>query len=75
MKDFLTEKEAADRWCPLTRCAGDADNREADGDPLDGALCIGSKCMAWRWSNQDTGPTGDATGFCGAFGSPQLRGR
>jgi hypothetical protein len=76
MKDYINEAEAAKRWCPLARTvsyAGDAvvaANRVATDTPV----CLGSACMAWRWSHQDTGPSDPPTGYCGAFGVPQLRG-
>ena len=63
MKDFITEVEAKTKLCPYS-FASEHNER-----------CEAALCMAWRWSNQDTGPTDAPTGYCGAFGYPQMRGR
>jgi hypothetical protein len=78
MRDYISEAEAAKRWCPLARVVSYtadpvmvvAANRAAKETPV----CLGGACMAWRWSHQDTGPSDPPTGYCGAFGVPQLRG-
>jgi hypothetical protein len=60
---ILAEAEAATKWCPFARQVelwqgrGDADavaavNRYDLTDSASlprGALCIGSRCMAWQW--------------------------
>ena len=49
-----TEDEAKKMWCPQARVLvfdseGQASiNRDEDGH-FQNALCIASKCMAWRW--------------------------
>jgi len=51
---LLTEKEAAEKWCPHVRFEGgfnsgtvDRMNLPADGEAFV-PRCIGSGCMAWR---------------------------
>lgn len=54
---IVTEKEAAEKWCPHARVteAGSGDgsswNRLNSEPALDihGTRCIGSACMSWRW--------------------------
>lgn len=65
---MLTEEQAREKWCPLSRpesasyaiCGG---NRDRDGRPSSKVLCMGSACMAWRWGMKvETGikhPPGD----------------
>jgi hypothetical protein len=94
---ILTEEEAKKRWCPFSRVATTNANspswnrlsgRQKENGPLtmqtpEATLCIGSQCMAWRWSVTPTGwsyRTGggrarvtdfvksDSHGCCGAFG-------
>ena len=71
----MTEKEAKKKWCPFAR-VGDDDGvtynrwRPLWGDkPFKTTACIGSRCMAWRWtvSSRDT-PTSE--GHCGLAGRP-----
>ena len=54
-----------DKYCPLARVDNQAGNRFDSGQPLDGALCMGPACMAWRWYQEDM-----QRGYCGAFGAP-----
>jgi hypothetical protein len=86
-RDFFTEKEAANKICPQQIAPalvnlGDPHTRGSDpsgGHLSEGryiglkapAKCVGSECMAWRWSHQDTGAVGDPTGFCGVAGLPK----
>ncbi len=77
---LLTEKEAAEKWCPHARCSANSDEPSANryaypsNDPGVFAQCIGSRCMQWRWDVSV--PPGDGplvrsdTGFCGLAGTP-----
>lgn len=75
----MTEDEALTKWCPFARVADreltadpapPAYNRLHFGDgAFDAAdygvtLCVGSHCMAWRWTSKDL------TGYCGLAGAP-----
>ena len=64
----MTEDEAKTKWCPQTL---HATLRVTDHVKLpvemSGALCIGSKCMAWRWLDDEPGCE---AGFCGLAGRP-----
>jgi hypothetical protein len=66
----MTEDEAKTKWCPYVRFV-DCEDRLYDNRPSsmqNGAKCLGSGCMAWRW---DYDEYGDATeGFCGLAGRP-----
>ncbi len=54
-----------DKHCPLARVGPQSTNRDSDGQPLTGSLCIAESCMAWRWYQEDA-----KKGYCGAFGAP-----
>ncbi len=41
---LVTEKEAAEKWCPLDK--GSYSDRNIGGPQ---PSCIGSACMAWQW--------------------------
>lgn len=62
---LVTEEEAkTTKWCPETR-AGIFSGEQT--------LCIGSKCMAWRWRfpgrDTDRSQNDDrALGYCGKAG-------
>ena len=64
----MTEADAKQRWCPFARSEyGDhAVNREPNGSPDRGALCLASACMAWR-----TSPLDPDDGYCGLAGEPR----
>lgn len=67
----LSEKNASGKFCPFVR----PDYLEAS--PFKGKpLCIGSACMAWRWSHDTTGlisqdRDGNPLGYCGLAGTPE----
>jgi hypothetical protein len=65
---MLTEKEAAESWCPFSRVFDGrieaAVNRDWHG-PVDGNECVASRCMAWRW-----GDPLHERGYCGMAGKP-----
>jgi len=73
-----TEKEAAQMWCPFVRRSGPDGtwNRGTGSDPVnpraafpgqDAACnCLGSRCMAWRWSVKT--PVDSPIGYCGLAG-------
>lgn len=46
---MFTEQEAGTKWCPMVR-DHDGRNLHASGDR---SYCIGSKCMMWRWFDQE----------------------
>lgn len=49
----VTEKEASTKWCPFGRIGhvnGSTCNSPALNDPDLMQTCVGSRCMAWRWS-------------------------
>ena len=57
---LMTEEEAKGKWCPKARVVHEnadgamftAGNAFGDGCRSAATMCIGSACMAWRW----TGP-------------------
>lgn len=74
----MIESEAIKRWCPFARvveqCKAVAAHNRVQGEsiPVDevglpnGSKCLGSACMAWRWSqkrNPDWKP--DTSGWAG----------
>ena len=84
----MNENKAKEKWCPFARILcphGDEEtpaygshnrfeNSIEMGMPLD-SYCIGSDCMAWRWSAAALeGITGaelhPAQGYCGLVGKP-----
>jgi hypothetical protein len=56
----MAEDDAKFCWCPFARTAdryGDAPatvNRDVDGDPVRAAFCLGSGCMMWLWTEEET---------------------
>lgn len=69
----MTEDEAKKKWCPFSRIllengtVGAAVNRY-EGVP-EAARCLGSACMAWRWSRQRPINTDQlSSGYCGLAG-------
>lgn len=77
---ILTEEEARTKWCPFFRAAigvGPSDGVEIVSNRMrergNGACtCIGSDCMAWRWSefpySEEGGSKIRRYGFCGLAG-------
>jgi len=78
----MTEEEAKTKWCPYARLGSSTSGlggfnrfispaREAD---FDGTRCVGSACMAFRWSPDTTlemsGHIVTRQGFCGLAGKP-----
>lgn len=79
---ILTELEARERWCPMSRIPGANDagavavvNRNEEGEPH--GPCVGSSCMMWRWHFELRGaPTPrlirTSQGYCGLAGRPTI---
>ena len=90
---MMTEDEAKQKWCPFARVSAVQENsvtpsfnraatKEADTMTPAASKCIGSACMAWRWSLTQPPGTGfdaygrpnprqpDIRGFCGLAGTP-----
>jgi hypothetical protein len=79
---MLPEEQAKTKWCPLVRYVHDGEdvtsNRDVNFTPLHGepTNCLGSDCMAWRWTQpmfdgpdsyiSEPGPKG----YCGLAGLP-----
>lgn len=73
---MVPEAVAKAKWCPFARSPiGEpevAGNREINGSPDRGALCLGSGCMGWRWT-ADRGMSVEPpapVGYCGLAGEP-----
>ncbi len=83
----MTEQEAKTKWCPFARVGSEQSglgslNREAKyNDAVAHARCIGSACMAWRWTERRTpagqnpaggsfNAYGEDRGYCGLAGKP-----
>ena len=48
MRPYMTEEQAAKKFCPLADCGSDG-NRAMNGKPQDYNRCFGSDCMFWGW--------------------------
>lgn len=72
-----TQEDAAKKWCPFVRTVSNSviGNRDNPNDSTltnfdTASRCIGSACMAWRWSKKSDPRDGDARGYCGLAGQP-----
>ena len=56
----MTETEAKQKWCPMARRVfeGATFNRDESGGIADTCLCVGARCMMWRWVMVDNGRCG-----------------
>lgn len=70
----MTEDEAENNWCPMARVRRSGTDEAAanrvqwnpeEWEVMTAARCIGSCCMAWRWTNEVT-----RRGYCGLAGVP-----
>lgn len=82
----MDEQEALQRWCPFSRVAlieGMSANRTSSlgkggyADIAEETRCLGSGCMAWRWTDIHNAqgqripmPQGNPDGCCGLAGKP-----
>lgn len=70
----MTEEEAKTKWCPHVRIWSES-GAGANRDPYcghsdtDKANCIAADCMAWRWTQPETGDR-PLDGYCGLAGAP-----
>lgn len=73
MKNCFTEKRAqAKRCCGPPGCGDQV--HEDEIDPNAARLCMGSRCMAWRWALRlpnDPELYSDSVGYCGLAGKPE----
>ncbi len=61
----MTEEEAKAKVCPVGAMRGSYDGNWDKGS------CIGSKCMAWRWSSKIGSENRPGKlGYCGLAGKP-----
>lgn len=72
----MTEQEAKGKWCPYANSSAVPAERLPPGSndvTQAHARCIGSACMAWRWSytpEEAAGNRNGPQGFCGLAGVP-----
>jgi len=74
----MTEDEAKTKWCPFMQISIDgmgarlASNRGyvLKNEEKPSLMCMGSACMAWRWTDPLTVPQQDRRGCCGLAGRP-----
>jgi hypothetical protein len=67
----MTEDQAKTKWCFMSRFikwGGSVVSNQPIGDETPDGNCIGSRCMAWRWSEADA--TNTFHGFCGLISRP-----
>lgn len=83
---ILTESQAREKWCPFSRVveaggpvgipAYNRAHHQSNDAPVSypaGGLCLGSKCMAWRFERFPVATTGNTElrsdrGYCGLAG-------
>ncbi len=71
-----TEQQASEKWCPHIRMAiVMTDGSLSLGNVALGTRpeCIGSRCMQWRWFEDDPGQYAQGIsrrGYCGLAGLP-----
>jgi hypothetical protein len=79
----MTEDEAKTKWCPMVRAAtlitgvdyhetavgGAGCNRAHPNMMFEGAVCIASDCMMWRWIDRGS-VSKPIDGYCGLGGKP-----
>lgn len=69
--------DAKSKWCPEARNIqswdGSTHNRD-NGLPTDETMCLGRKCMAWRWACFFD-PEGREYGYCGKYGRVSTDGK
>jgi hypothetical protein len=69
----MTEKQASKKWCPMYRLSAGSPDTSRDNRT---GTCIGSSCMAWRWTEPLVdGPNSYQSepkpeGYCGLAGRP-----
>ena len=71
----MTEDEAKTKWCPFAKALDptgkvasnrmDYDFESGANNPDPDCLCLGSGCMAWRWTEIES-----RNGHCGLAGEP-----
>lgn len=68
----MIEAEAKTKWCPFVQVGT---RSPFLGNGQDSGYCIGSSCMAWRWTPErgrvlGTGERVPIDGYCGLAGKP-----
>lgn len=66
----MTEDDARQKWCPMVRYPLWPDECSGGNE---GARCIASDCMMWRWDEDanELAETGfDCVGYCGLANKP-----
>lgn len=70
----MTEDEAKTKWCPHVRFV-DCEDRLYDNRPSsmqNGARCLASECMAWRWLDDGEALVGEPYEGCCGLAGPQI---
>ena len=56
---MISEKDAKNKWCPLTRVYSSHGSFNSYGDGVpDSCKCRGSTCMMWHWVTEEHGYCG-----------------
>lgn len=72
----MTEDEAKQKWCPMTRMADANQGYPMNRGNQGGNGCIGSQCMMWRshrtisGNPENKGAVVSVVGYCGLAGKP-----